>query len=271
MRQAVSSAGGPAVAATDRGLAYGDGVFRTILVRGGLPVQWRRQYAKLRSDCAAIGIRCPDEALLADDLRHACDPSGDHIAKIIVTRGDGPRGYAYADDLEPTCVVLAAPRVPYPAEYAQAGVRVRKCALTLAHQPALAGIKHLNRLENVLARAEWSDSSIAEGLLCDAAGNAIGGTMTNVFIAGSGGLATPALDRCGVAGVTRERVIDAARAHGVACEIRDVAWTELAEADEVILTNSLAGAWPVRDIDGEPRTPGPAVRTIQSWLDREDT
>ena len=260
----VPSAG---VHATDRGLGYGDGVFRTMRVRGGVALQWARHYAKLAADCDVIGIRCPAQALFADEIERACEgASEEHAAKIIVTRGDGPRGYAYADDLEPTRLVFAAPHAPYPQEYAVAGVRVRRCRLTLSAQPALAGVKHLNRLENVLARAEWSDPAITEGLLCDAAGNAIGGTMTNVFIAKDGALSTPALTRCGVAGVTRERVIDAAREHGVACSIRDIAWDELARADEVVLTNSLAGAWPVREIDGVEMKPGPLVRAIQGWL-----
>jgi 4-amino-4-deoxychorismate lyase len=142
--------------------------------------------------------------------------------------------------------------------------------LTLAHQPALAGIKHLNRLENVLARAEWNDRRIAEGLLCDAAGHVIGGTMTNVFIAKDGALATPALARCGVAGVTRERLIEAAREHGVTCAIADLSWRELMDADEIVLVNTLAGAWPVREVDGSARTPGPLARAMQGWLGRED-
>ena len=257
-----------AVHATDRGLGYGDGVFRTMRVRGGIALQWARHYAKLASDCSAIGIRCPAQALLAQEIERTCDgATPEHTVKIVVTRGAGPRGYAYADDLQPTRLVYSAPYAAYPPEYASAGVCVRRCRLTLAVQPALAGIKHLNRLENVLARAEWSDPALAEGLLCDAAGNLIGGTMTNVFIAKDGALSTPALTRCGVAGVTRDRVIDAAHAHGVACSIRDIGWDELSGAEEVILVNSLAGAWPVREIDGVALKPGPVVRTLQKWLD----
>jgi 4-amino-4-deoxychorismate lyase len=259
------------VHAADRGLAYGDGVFRTFAVRRGTPSQWQRHYAKLAADCAAIGIPCPGQSLLRDELARACgDGAQEHAAKIIVTRGRGRRGYAYADDSEPTRIVSAAPRVAYPPEHAADGVRVRRCRLILSQQPALAGIKHLNRLENVLARAEWRDPAIAEGLLCDAALNVIGGTMTNVFIAKGGALATPDLSRCGVAGVTRDRVLDAARASGVACAITDIRWREVIEADEVILMNSLAGAWPVREIDGASMRTGPLVRAIQHWLSSSD-
>ena len=258
------------VPAEDRGLAYGDGVFRTFAVRDGTPLHWRRHYAKLADDCAAIGIRCPAEAVLSDDLRRACEATGDLVVKIVVTRGRGPRGYAYFDDSEPTRILYTAPRVPYPPEYASAGVSVRRCRLRLADQPALAGIKHLNRLENVLARAEWNDPAIAEGLLCDRADSVIGGTMTNVFIARGGELATPVLSRCGVAGVTRERVLEAARSLGVPCEAADIAWDALLQADEVMLVNSLAGLWPVREIDGAPRVTGPLSRALQVWLERDD-
>jgi 4-amino-4-deoxychorismate lyase len=259
------------VRATDRGLAYGDGIFRTLAVVAGRPLHWRRQYAKLAADCAAIALSCPDEPLLREALRQACSDAADaHVAKIIVTRGEGPRGYAYAHDAAPTHIVSAAPRVAYPPEYAANGVRVMRCRLTLSHQPALAGIKHLNRLENVLARAEWRDRAIAEGVLCDAADNVIGGTMTNLFVAHGAELATPSLARCGVAGVTRDRVMDAARAHGVTCAVRDIAWSELLQADELILTNTLAGAWPVRKIDGRTFQVGPLARMIQSWLEHDD-
>lgn len=258
------------VSATDRGLAYGDGVFRTFVLVSGRPRHWRRHYAKLAADCAVLGLACPPESLLRDELHSACGGAAEqHVAKITVTRGAGPRGYAYARDAVATRIVAVSPRVPYPPEYAY-GVRAMRCSLRLASQPALAGVKHLNRLENVLARAEWSDPAIAEGLLCDAADNAIGGTMTNVFIAKDGALATPSLTRCGVAGVTRERVIDGARERGVKCEVRDIAWPELLQADEVILTNSVAEAWPVRDIDGRAFGIGPHARSIQGWLESDD-
>jgi 4-amino-4-deoxychorismate lyase len=139
----------------------------------------------------------------------------------------------------------------------------------MAVQPALAGIKHLNRLENVLARSEWSDPEIAEGLLRDATGNVIGGTMTNIFIGTRGHLATPRLERCGVAGVTRERIIEAAAEHGVPCSVTDLTWSDVLGAEEMFLVNSLAGVWPVREIQGEVRMPGVLTRAAQEWLTQD--
>jgi 4-amino-4-deoxychorismate lyase len=255
-----------AVPANDRGLAYGDGVFRTLRLQAGAPRHWERQYRKLASDCAVLRLDCPSQALLEDEIRSIA-VAQDTVAKIIVTRGPGERGYRHAPETPPTRIVMTAPMPPYAAPNHEEGVRVIRCRLELAQQPALAGVKHLNRLENVLARAEWADETIAEGILCDTQGRVIGGTMSNVFAVLRDELVTPSLERCGVAGVTRERVMDAALQHGMACRIRDVAWAEFLSADEVFLVNSVFGVWPVRQIDGHARRIGPVARDMRQWLD----
>src|SRR5574340_259088 len=185
----VNGVPGDAIAATDRGLAYGDGVFRTFVVRGGRPLHWQRHYSRLHGDCAALGISCPDEAVLRAELAQAAERAPDCIAKITVTRGLGQRGYALPSPANPTRIVAISALPHYPPDFAGRGVKAHLCKLRLGFQPALAGIKHLNRLENVLARAEWSDAAIAEGLLLDTEGNVIEGTMSNLFIVEHGALA----------------------------------------------------------------------------------
>lgn len=254
-----------AVPANDRGLAYGDGVFRTLLVQAGVARHWQHHYRKLAHDCSVLGLRCPPPAVLEEELR-AIAPAEDTVVKIIVTRGAGERGYRYAPEAPPNRIVTAAPIPLYPARNREEGVRVRRCRLRLAQQPALAGVKHLNRLENVLARAEWADDAIAEGLLCDMEERLIGGTMSNVFAVLHGELVTPSLERCGVAGVTRERVLAAAAHRGMPCRIRDLTWAELLAAEEIFLVNSVFGVWPVREVDGHARHGGPVVRDVQQWL-----
>jgi 4-amino-4-deoxychorismate lyase len=262
----VESAGVPA---SDRALAYGDGIFRTLEVRAGVARHWQLHHAKLASDCAKLAIVCPTAAVLTPDIVRVCRAAQDCTLKIIVSRGSGARGYRYTSDTVRR-IVISAPVPGYPRTYREEGIRVRRCALRLGHQPALAGLKHLNRLENVLARAEWDDPEIVEGLLLDAHANVIGGTMTNLFIATSGMLVTPALDRCGVAGLTRDRVLRAAAVRGVACRVANIRWQDVLDADEVMLVNSLAGAWPVREIEGAARAPGQLVRAVQCWLDDDD-
>lgn len=256
--------------ASDRGLAYGDGVFRTFASRNGRVSAWRRQVAKLAADAGALGIPCPEETLLQTEVGEATRDAAQCAVKIIVTRGSGARGYAHPAEPAPTRIVSASALPQYPTHWQERGVAVRLCSLRLAHQPALAGIKHLNRLENVLARAEWNDPEIAEGLLQDSAGNVIGGTMSNLFLLAGDVLLTPDLSRCGVAGVTRERVIEAARRNGVTCRAAAVSLDEVLESTEAILVNSLIGAWRIRQLGAVAWQQDSMTAMVRRWLDEDD-
>jgi 4-amino-4-deoxychorismate lyase len=227
----------------DRGFAYGDGVFRTMRAQAGRIAHWPLHYRKLQSDCERLQIACPGEALLRDDLDRVLAREPRCIVRITVTRGRGERGYAGFDAQLPVRVVATA-ALPAQRPFCEdQGVRVRWCRLALSHQPALAGVKHLNRLENVLARREWNETTIAEGLLCDAQGNAIGGTMSNLFILEGTRLVTPVLDRCGVAGVQRERLLGMGKHGGLDTTIEPVARDRLLAADQLYLVNSVIGLW----------------------------
>lgn len=258
------------VDATDRGLAYGDGVFRTLLVRDGTAIAWSHHCAKLAQDCAALKLPQPDFSVLAAEVSAATQTGGEHAVKIIITRGKGPRGYAPPRTVETSRIVMSGPSPQYPAEFSSAGVRLRVCSLRLAAQPALAGIKHLNRLENVLARSEWDDPAVPEGLLLDAAGNVVSGTMSNVIILEGKHLVTPDLSQCGVAGVTRRRVMAAAQGEDVACREEEISLARLRAADAVVLVNSLIGVWPARELDGKVLGTQPLAQRVRKWLDEDD-
>jgi 4-amino-4-deoxychorismate lyase len=252
----------------DRGFSYGDGVFRTLLVRHGQAEQWTRHFQKLNNDCQALGIACPSEADLQADLAALFADHGDGVAKIVVTRGESVRGYAISADIAPRRIVLRSSRAEYPDTRRIEGVNLHLCSLRLATQPRLAGIKHLNRLENVLARTEWSSPDIAEGLLLDQDGYVIEGTMSNLFLRSGSLLRTPDLKRCGVAGVTRDRILELAPELGLQGEVSDITLEELKNADEVVICNSLIGVWQVRSL-GEHRWQGNGLaQQLQQWLDR---
>ena len=266
----VNGAASGSLPASDRGLAYGDGVFRTLALRDGRLCAWRRQVAKLAADARALGIPCPEESVLRAEVVAATGGAARGAVKIIVTHGGGARGYARAADGVPTRIVSVSKLPQHPRHWHEQGVTVRLCSLRLASQHALAGIKHLNRLENVLARAEWSDPDIAEGLLQDAAGNIIGGTMSNLFLLTDDGLLTPDLGQCGVAGVTRERVMEAARRNGIACRVAAVGLDELRASAEAILVNSLIGAWGIRRLGETQWLQHTMTATLRRWLDEDD-
>lgn len=255
-----------AISVRDRGLMYGDGVFRTFTLRGGKPLLWWRQYAKLAADCKALRIACPAAGVFERDLAAIAARFPDCVVKIVVTRGGGERGYAIPAAASPVRVVSASPLPDYPQLHYDRGVRAHLCRIRLASQPALAGIKHLNRLENVLARSEWSDPGIAEGLLCDADGNVICGTMSNVFLVRGGELVTPDLARCGVAGVQRELVIELARSNNIPARIASVSIGELLCADELFLVNSVIGVWQITALDRKTWIAGPMTAQIRRWI-----
>lgn len=230
----------------DRGFAYGDGVFRTFPVYSGRAHCWQRHYQRLQSDCNALGIVCPAEEILRDDVMHLLEPGEDAVIKITITRGESVRGYAVPPLAQPTRVVSKALLPQYPESYFSEGVALHLCEMRLARQPRLAGIKHLNRMENVLARMEWVDVQLADGLMLDEGGEVIEGTMSNLFVRRGNTIVTPDLSRCGVAGVTRDRILEFAPQLGYSTEIQHLRLPELMDADEVIICNSLYGAWQVR-------------------------
>ena len=242
------------VDALDRGLAYGDGVFRTLRTEAGQPLWWRDHYAKLAADCAALMLACPDEAGLRAEVRRVAG-AGEGVVKIVITRGSGARGYAPPQDPVCTRIVLAAPLPAYAQADAPVDIVARWCALRLARQPRLAGIKHLNRLENVLARAEWDDPAIFEGLLRDDSGAVIGGVMSNLVIAKAGELFTPELGQCGVAGVARTRLLRAMERRGIPLHIGRLLPDAILAADEVMLCNSVIGVRRVGRLDDVTWTP----------------
>lgn len=265
----VNGAPGNTINAADRGLAYGDGVFRTIRLQAGRPVSWERQYAKLQHDCTALKITCPSAAVLSAELQQLGQAQADGVAKIIITRGVSARGYAPVVGADTSRILSVTPAPLYSPSYDREGVKVHVCQLRLGHQPLLAGIKHLNRLENVLATSEWQDPDMPEGLMSDLSGHVISGTRSNLFMLRGDILYTPDLSRCGVAGVQRERVMDWAKQQGVTCRVADLRMEELVQADDIFLVNSVFGLWPVRELAGYRRSQHTTAWKIQEWLSDE--
>ncbi len=226
----------------DRGIAYGDGLFETVLVRDGAPRLWEYHLARLARGCRVLGIPLPSRDALERPLAQVGQRSA--VLKLILTRGSGGRGYAPPATPAPRLRWQLSAFVPDAARW-KVGVRVRHCRLRLGLQPALAGLKHLNRLENVLARGEWSDADIAEGLLCDSEGRLVEATCMNLFWQREGRLETPRLARCGVAGTLRAVLLERLPIAEV-----DAAPGVLARAEAVWLGNSVQGLWPVTRLDG---------------------
>jgi 4-amino-4-deoxychorismate lyase len=262
---------GDSISIRDRGLLYGDGVFRTMRAFQGHILHWPLHYRKLQQDCAALDIPCLDFASLSAELNGLLLKHPDGVVKLIVTRGNGTRGYAPSTTVEPTHIWDVAPLPDYPADWPIRGVKARMCELRLSQQQRLAGIKHLNRLEYVLAAAESNDADVAEGLLMDANGNVIEGLRSNLFLVSRGKLVTPYLFRCGVAGVQRDRVMAWAAQYNTSLQVRDVGLDEVMNADEVFVVNSVIGLWPVRELGQRCWTDFAAAAQIRQYLAKQDS
>ncbi|WP_434625162.1 aminodeoxychorismate lyase [Pseudomonas sp. Z1-29] len=252
-----------ALSLKDRGLAYGDGLFETIAVRDGKLVLLEGHLQRLALGCRRLAISV-DGAVLNAELRAYAQQLGDGVLKLIVTRGDSLRGYAANPSAQACRILQGSPPAAYPLAHAEQGVQLFPCTTRLSEQPLLASLKHLNRLEQVLARAEWSDTEHAEGLMLDMSGRVIEGVFSNLFMVRDGALITADLSRCGVAGVMRGQLLFQAESDGIATQVTDIRLEQLHQADEVFVCNSVYGVWPVRGCGSACWSVGPLTRKLQT-------
>ncbi len=254
------------IAVSDRGFQYGDGLFETLAVYEGVCEFWERHIQRLIQGCERLRIPAPDPEILKAEAARLIKNQTRTVLKIIITRGTGGRGYQAPQLTQPTRVLQLSDWREQPAGSAETGVQLRICHQRLSRNTTLAGVKHLNRLEQVLARSEWDSPEIAEGLMLDEQGQVIEGTFTNIFLVEDGKLITPPVDQCGVAGVLRAVIMELADTCDLECREEPVLRERLLSADEVFVTNSLIGIWPVRAVDTQQFLPGPVTRHLQHAL-----
>jgi 4-amino-4-deoxychorismate lyase len=250
---------------TDRGLLYGDGVWETISIRDGVPqlLDWHME--RLLQGLQALAITPPDMQQLMQEIHATSSLKQQGVMKLVVTRGSGQRGYNPHGLTDSTRIIQSSECPVYPVDYARQGIRLALCETALAHQPRLAGFKHLNRLEQVLARAEFG-ADFQEGLVRDYHGHVIEGTMSNLFVLmQDGSVHTPDLHACGIAGVMRRLILKVLGEWGIPCHIRDIGLEDIKAADSLFMTNSLIGVWPVREFAGQYfNTSLPLLQSLQT-------
>jgi len=248
-----------AVPADDRGLAYGDGLFETMRVHRGDVPWWNDHWSRLKLGAERLGFALPDEVRVRDEAASLFADRGDGVLKLLLTRGAGERGYAPPENPVPTWIVS---RHDVPA-MTNRGLRLHACETRVASQSALAGIKHCNRLEQVLARVEAERAGADEGLMLDSAGNAVGATAANLFVLIDGRWVTPAIVECGIAGVCRAKLLPALDATERALPL-----AEFEAADAVFLCNAVRGILPVARLGACEWPPHPAVAAARVELSR---
>lgn len=254
------------VSAYDRGLHYGDGLFETIVGVKGRARFLSLHLERLSLGCERLRIALGDMEPLRREIQDAA-AAADVLLKVIVTRGQAvARGYGWSGTEVATRLVYRYPLPPENLVAGREGIRAVVAKLRYGENPQLAGLKHLNRLEQVLARSEVAVEDAAELLVFGSSGNLVSGTMSNVFLVRQGDVLTPKLDRCGVAGVMRRVILREAAAEGLSVEERTLGEADLAGADEIFVSNARIGIWPIRVLDGRDIGVGPITRQVQARL-----
>lgn len=257
------------VSATDRGFQFGDGLFETIRIEKGELVAWDYHAQRLTDGAKRLGIRLPAQKMLKMRCQSQASAIEADVAvlKLQVTRGDSGGGYAAPEGLMANLYVSMRPLKFDPSLWQQ-GIRVRVCDQRLAIQPSLAGIKHCNRLEQVMARQEWTDPATQEGLMLDTEGYVVEGVSSNLFAYLNGQWVTPLLDRCGVAGTLRARLVSWLAENGTPVEERRITLDEVRAADHVLMTNAVIGVWPVANLAGEQKLLTPLMPRLLAEFSR---
>jgi len=256
------------VSASDRGLHYADGIFETIACIGSVPIFIEQHLNRMQTGARTLDIPFPDTRLILDDIDCLLrDQAGNSVIKLVLTRGRGRRGYRYDSGLIPTRLCVRSDWPQYAAHWQQRGIRAQFCETPLSSHPVLHGIKTLGRLENVLAGSEL-DADIDEGFMSDVDGHVVEGTMSNIFAVIDDVLTTPDLSHCGIKGIMREQVIEAAYDGGIDVDIRDLSREQLLQSNEIFICNSVIRICPVRQLAQQHYTNEAMTKTIDSLLQR---
>ena len=253
-----------AVAVHDRGLAYGDGLFETMLLAWGKVRFLDAHLRRLAQGCSKLGIDYPGDDVLRAEIDRVCGSRSAGVVKLVLTRGAGARGDRPAPGAPCTRIVSLHEPVESPSS-----IRVRWCRMRLSRNAALAGIKHLNRLEQVLAQSEWQDPEVEEGFMLDSEGELVCGTASNIFIVRGHELITHDLRYCGVRGIMRGEVIRIATELGIPVREEPLWPEDLETATEVFVTNAIRGIRSVTALEQFTWPCGHITQSLREAVDRD--
>lgn len=252
-----------AIFSDDRGFHYGDGVFETMRLQHGQVRFLEDHWQRLIQGCERLAIPAPLISELSLELTQLTQGHTEGVIKLIISRGRSERGYRSPALIQPTRLWQLHSSLP---QENTDSIQVRWCTTRLARNEQLAGIKHCNRLEQILAQSEWQDSAITEGLMLDTDGELVCATMSNIFLVLDEVIVTPDLRYCGVAGVMRKNVLRLADELGLPIEVRAVRGEEVLAAQEIFLTNAVRGIQSVKQLDQQYWSVGPMAQKLKLSL-----
>jgi len=255
------------ISVTDRGLQFGDGIFETIRIHQGKPVWWQQHMDRLLDGCHRLRFAdIPDVDTLQQEVTALASDCVAGVLKIIITRGYSNSGYATPADTPANRILFLTPGMRHQSRAGQ-GIVMGVCSQRLAGHDSLSGIKHLNRLEQVIARLQCQAEGWDEGVMLDDQGTVIEGTMSNLFIWREDHLLTPSLQKTGFKGLCREIIIALAAENGITVEQTKLQLEDLTNSSGIFVTNSLIGIWPVINFIHQQLTVCANTRLLQERLE----
>jgi len=254
------------ISVQDRALHYGDGLFETFAVKNNQVLAWDQHISRLQTGCRRLDIPCPDIALLNSEASILCEGQERAILKLILSRGEGGRAYTPPARAECVRIFSVHPWPDYPTAFHQTGIEAGILQTRLGCNPSLAGIKHLNRLEQVMLQQELSQTTCSEAIVLNINDEVIEGTMSNLFVVKNNKLYTPDLASSGVAGVVRACILELASRINLKTEIKAITLDEVLSASEIFFCNSIAGIWPVNKIEQNSYEIGTKTKKLQHLL-----
>ena len=244
----------------NRNMQFGDGLFETCVSKGNNILFWQRHLSRLNKGCEKLNIKKIAESVWLEDIKKALSLSLEKncIIKLILSRGNSLRGYSYSEDIEPVRVVIVSEIKKTKSKYS---VSLEYASSGFHSNPKLAGIKHCNRLEQILARASIVED---EAIMLDENQNIISVTQGNIYFIFGNKLLTPKLDRCGVVGSRRSLILELARSINLEVDEDTISIEQAEKANEVFISNSLIGIQSVSSIGSYYLNNNPLTKKIKA-------
>ena len=232
-------------------------------MRGAQIQLFERQLARVQQGCARLALSC-DFTQLRQELLAFAAQMEEGVLKLILTRGEGQRGYALPVSVQSRRIIQASARPAYPAANAEQGVRLFPCVTRLAEQPLLAGLKHLNRLEQVMLKKEAEEKAWIEALVTDMQGKVVEGISSNCFMQINNTWISPELRYNGVHGVMRAEILQRMQQQHISCQLRSVDVDEIPYIQSLFFCNALSPMKIVQSLDGRTLAVQPCVELFEN-------
>lgn len=254
----------------DRAVQFGDGIFTTFRIKDGKALLWPLHEQRLREGCLRLHIAAPPWNVINTEVHQLAIDQEQGVGKVIISRGEGGRGYSMQQLASPTRIVAVYPLPDHISAWRQHGIALHWAKFRLSIQPVLAGLKHLNRLEQIMGRREITDAGWDEAIFCDSDERIVECNAFNLFWRKEDMVYTPRIESSGVRGVMARSLMEHCAVHGHTVKEVAVRPAALDGVDEVFICNSLFGAVPVRTLGARSLPSHFLCRLLQKEADKLD-